>query len=181
MSGQPSTPPSTLNDLRLTGQVLRWRARAGTGVIQDVHSRETYFAHHTQLRPKHPPLVEGWKPVLHTGEYVTFTVGRNPTQPAKLCALDVQGIAGTLMCDFAAWRPIMYRRSEHVKISRVFADKHPNPQVQEEAENNVETDETGGAARAAAETAPAGASDVAPAGASAIEFGETRVVENGSE
>ena len=83
----------------------------------------------------------------------------------------------------------MYRRSEHVKISRVFADKHPNPQVQEEAENNVETDETGGAARAAAETAPAGASDVAPAGASdvapagasAIEFGETRVVENGSE
>ena len=149
-NSQPSTPPSsTLSDIRVTGQALRWRARAGTGVIRDIHSQETYFCHHTQLCPKHAPLVEGWKPVLHTGEYVTFCVGRNPTQPEKLCALDVQGIAGTLLCDFAAWKPIMYRRSERVKISRIFADEHPTPQVQEvqeQAEAEADDDDDTAAA-----------------------------------
>lgn len=95
-----------------TGQVQSFHARRGWGVIRDIDSNETYFVHHSGIQPQLPPIVEGWRPCLYSGEYVEFVVCANPTRPDSLCAQCVTGIrGGKLMCDLAAWKVLFYRRN----------------------------------------------------------------------
>ena len=95
-----------------TGQVQSFHARKGWGIIRDIHTNETFFVHHTGIQPQLPPIVEGWKACLYSGEYVEFVVAANPTKPDSLCAQCVTGInGGELMCDRAAWRVLFYRKN----------------------------------------------------------------------
>lgn len=103
------------NEERLTGQVLSFHARKGFGFIQELDTGTQYFVHHSQLRPKHAPIVDGWKPTLYSGEYVRFSVGPNPHVPNQTCALNVTGLGLGLMCDKAAWRVLFYRNDKEQK------------------------------------------------------------------
>lgn len=95
-----------------TGQVQSFHARRGWGIIKDIKTDETFFVHYTGLQPQLPPIVEGWKACLYSGEYVEFVVAANETKPDSLCCQCVTGInGGELMCDRAAWRVLFYRKN----------------------------------------------------------------------
>lgn len=109
-----------------TGQVQSFHARKGWGIVKDIHTGETFFCHHTGLQPQLPPIVEGWKACLYSGEYVEFVVAANPTKPDSLCCQCVTGInGGELMCDRAAWRVLFYRKNTDDGQSSSYSPTSP--------------------------------------------------------
>lgn len=120
----PCTYPPNIGPRRL-GIVTSYHARKGWGFIRDMYTYEVFFTHHTEVVPFWPhdrigaDTVRNFKNCLHTGEYVEFGVGVNPST-GEACAKHVTGLCGyTLQMDWATIRYIQTRDSRTGEISSV--------------------------------------------------------------
>ena len=129
------------------GRVLSYHARKGWGVLLCIDTNETFFVHHSEIKPENSePILTGWKHSLYTGEYVTFHVGLNVHKPGKVCAKNVTGIdGGPLLCDHGAWRILFYRNGNGTKrnsnINKAqYHPVQPAPKVNGVESHSVESD-----------------------------------------
>lgn len=84
--------------MRRTG-IVRWfeDKTIGYGFIEDIYTKEQFFAHISELRLFFKEKV---KLALYTGEYVTFSTKEAARTGDKRRATDVRGIAGgPLLCE----------------------------------------------------------------------------------
>ena len=103
----PPTPPASPAPtpaqampapMRRTG-IVRWfeDKTIGYGFIEDIYTKEQFFAHISELRLFFKEKV---KLALYTGEYVTFSAKDAARTGEKRRATDVRGIAGgPLLCE----------------------------------------------------------------------------------
>ena len=118
--------PSELGPRRF-GQVDSFDARKGWGFVHDFYTGETFIAHHSEIRPKYPDdrlgedCIRNFKNCLHQGEYVEFSVGKNP-RTGDPCAAWITGPGGgSILMDHAVIQYTMYRdcrSNAHVRPGR---------------------------------------------------------------
>ena len=100
---------------RREGQCLSWHAENGWGFVRDDLTGAAYFCHHTSIHPQLLPKLgqDAWKPVMYTGEHVSFRLAPNPRDPSKLMCVDVTGSHGkTMLMDHVVLQVLAYRTSQ---------------------------------------------------------------------
>lgn len=121
--------PPNIGPRRL-GIVTSYHARKGWGFIRDMYTGDVFFTHHTEVVPYWPndrigsDSVQNFKNCLHTGEYVEFGVGENPST-GEICAKHVTGICGyTLQMD---WATIRYIQTRNARTGEISPATRPQP------------------------------------------------------